>query len=1262
MAEQRALRAATHWSARTVLPLAESLLSHASVLREINILCHELGAHVEAQFAVQPPFPFTLQASVHDSIGGVDDTDVVHAQCIPTLCIRAVDRKEALVQYWSVPQVLAKMQSLRTMRAAQARPRTAQHMDVRKEVLGETRPVYTPVGRIHVPLFPVAAHSSASWTLAIRAVAFHGTLGRAHTRISFVQKTSTHWVFCVAIRSVAGLCAAEFDQAHLQIRLSAFSGQRADAEVYATRPILLHGNIQSSDALCMQRTLRIPRCAHTDAWLTHGTAIVTVFAKPTHAHIARILAQDAEQERRALGTPPRFGADFLRLDAPYLHTRVNETKRRTASAHGVHVSVRVLTPHAPAPVPATRPPHMVLTPAPTKHIVLVLQHDSGTALPWGAIRSIQLGDVRTMDSTGTTCAHDPSFQSLQRTSETSTKDDALCVHACWDAVHDCFLVPTVRGQHLRATLEIVAEMGNAQCTLSMPLYFRVQRSAQRGAATALHGLFRVALLPSAICSPHELWRVDTRMHQVPGEAVLGPWLPRGISLIAHYVAALDFCAHTAAVCRTRMQLGACTVRRGTPPDIHAVLALWYSAATGSIACVHAHWNNARQSTATAQVHTTSDRVELDTACAMHGWLAMQTDPIADAWNTYCPFLLLRTSKKSDIVRTMYLHDVHAFHADIPKRKLRRGPDAGTRASPALDEVLRVRKREGSSDDELFIPKRPHRTLAEAFDTHPCVLPSTAARLTQRASPQKPSIVSMIPEDEIARRRDAALELQYKLPYELASTVALPAHMQLLLEQHMAVEQSLLVHMATHGAPAAEWDASTPFARRVRMPSIIAFSVLKPMVERTSRRSFTTDDFKRLVWVWSNAPHTKRAPREMLTPASPSHREEEAAGGMGFVLTRIRSVDPQTHRRTYDHAVGIEMVHVEAGPAHTCFGSPGNDTSPSARRVLRSPQGPSRREDMSSLAVWNNGLGERRAEFARRLCALVGVEHAAWLARHEISVQACKGSWSAAQHASVDIPTTPTTPPQGYRIAPETGIMTPSATRSPGHRTQRTMRDIPPSPTSPTAPGHAAMPHTPPRTLRRLRGTLYAWHPSFPLDTAAQVPLARLPSLHVAPPIPIRSRYEAQPVPDAASAPSMSLLERIRAKEQANKSSRNTGPAGAGAATLHKRSMLSRLGEVADAIYFLYLTSDVPVRVRGSLQARVLPLQEVLAALEKSAKNVVSRAESDAAVSMLMDIVPGWLERSAVGRQEWLWLKTDTQRLALRHVRARIQAALDKERV
>lgn len=574
-----------------------------------------------------------------------------------------------------------------------------------------------------------------------------------------------------------------------------------------------------------------------------------------------------------------------------------------------------------------------------------------------------------------------------------------------------------------------------------------------------------------------------------------------------------------------------------------------------------------------------------------------------------------------------------------------------RAQRDASSLAQRRKRMLEEDDaEVMTPKtlreayvpRPHVAHVGA-DLQPAVFDAPTARLVQRASPtttkRAPTFFS--PQDMASSDR-AARRMEEPLPYATNSSLPLPSAFQQLVTFHKAVEQALLVHMATHGAPAAEPCTSSP-RRRVVIPHVLTFQRLRLMVERTCRRTFDINDFRRLVWVWSHAPGV---PRETSMDT----------GGMGFLVTRTRSMDVHTRRKTYDWAIGIEMAlhRAHAPPLQVQYGSPRNGAS--SPTPTSPPPSPTRRENMSHLAIWNAGIDDRRRELVHRLTQVVAAAHAQWIETHQLSLDDCLDALVPASHTALTRammePVTPT------KRANSTGLLTPSASRSKdGHasRIAPSIDDMPP-PTSPLSA--RTLPSTPPpSTHKRALGSpmrsspkthrLMRWHPDFALESMPPIPLAQLPPLAAPqPPAPV---YPT-PAPPAAPAPGRSLEERIRAKEQALRSSTTHS-----IAQLQERSLLSRLGDVANTIYLLYMPLPSTQSQHGH-ESRILPLDTVLTSLEQSSS--LTRAESRSCLGKLETLVPGWLEVCTLQSKTWLRLHTDpaTGR-TLRDVRSKIRTAL-----
>jgi len=629
-------------------------------------------------------------------------------------------------------------------------------------------------------------------------------------------------------------------------------------------------------------------------------------------------------------------------------------------------------------------------------------------------------------------------------------------------------------------------------------------------------------------------------------------------------------------------------------------------------------------------------------------------------------VVLRAGRAAGVAR----HPKHDEEGARPPKRACRGAGADTEdAGPELVTPASLR--------EAYAARRPVAPLGADLEPAKFRAPSAvSARLVERASPTR---TKQAPErfspSDMAHAQRAAAHIASPLPYALSSSLPLPAAFVQLLELHTAVEQSLLVHIATHGAPTAEPVPDD--TARVRIPHVITFQKLRPMVERTTRRTLDAASFRRLAWIWSHAPGV---------PTDTTGAYD--AGGMGFLVSCVRTLHPTTQRRTLDWSLTLEMSlrrPPPTPPLEVHYGSPSNFASPSKGAPASPAHASPSREEMSHLALWNAGIDERRAEVARRLHRLVAAAHTTWLAQHGLSATTAGTPTRATSDAHAALaraidaapPRTPKRAGPPGPVLGDAGLLTPQASRTPDGHATRVVRSIsalspPTSPlaarskrASPSPPSSARLPATPstPSSARCLQPMLRAWHPDFPLDDMAPIPLAKLPPLAV-PPAPITAAAQrradfAQRVATASAerpATASSLEERIRAKEQAARAATSADSA---RASLHERSVLSRLREMADAIYLLYTTGATAPTATGR-QTGILPLLDVLTALEHSSSVAMSRRESLACVRTLMDVAPGWLEMQRVGSKEWLRLSHDpTSGCSLRDVHAKIQTAMQR---
>ncbi|EPQ27573.1 uncharacterized protein PFL1_04711 [Pseudozyma flocculosa PF-1] len=346
----------------------------------------------------------------------------------------------------------------------------------------------------------------------------------------------------------------------------------------------------------------------------------------------------------------------------------------------------------------------------------------------------------------------------------------------------------------------------------------------------------------------------------------------------------------------------------------------------------------------------------------------------------------------------------------------------------------------------------------------------------------PASLSLKLQQEASKQADPPLP---EVKHVLSSELPLPKHYASLMTLHMALEHALVVHLATCGASMAslENDASSDDAasdddgareasfvggeensavmtsgtprrrqarpRTVRLPNLVTYTAIRPLVERSGGRRLGPTELARLASVWMDF-QAPSADAPSSSSASAGAGADEIKG-LGFIVSRTRTLDARTGRRVWDWGIGIELevrrprraktppvqvefggvgVGVEATSAATARGVPTPSTpgasvavdrsrfatpppspassrldatptpaSPSKRRREQSgsllPSSPSlpssprsttkAREGMSFVALWNNGIEVRKAEVGRRLRQRCGRFHQLWLDEQAIVV-------------------------------------------------------------------------------------------------------------------------------------------------------------------------------------------------------------------------------------------------------------------------------------
>ncbi|GAA96796.1 uncharacterized protein L969DRAFT_83419 [Mixia osmundae IAM 14324] len=598
----------------------------------------------------------------------------------------------------------------------------------------------------------------------------------------------------------------------------------------------------------------------------------------------------------------------------------------------------------------------------------------------------------------------------------------------------------------------------------------------------------------------------------------------------------------------------------------------------------------------------------------------------------------------------------------------------------------------------------------------------------------------------------------------ASPGELPTAYANLLSTHASLERAMMVHLAKDGARAAATAMasptppplidfsnptsslqSSPLARTrtpsgssiIRLPNLIAFNDLRPLVENGTGRRFSESELSQLVWLWQlaqrgvdvtsqiafdsscsdqsddevdllsspltqgrrtpaptlsspsarllSSPNILASPTQQRTspgsmPSSPDlfnstpferrQRQRQiseslqsrstSTGGMGFLVTVMRKLDRQTGRRVATWGLGIELnvkrnVQVaefellqDAAPLSS------SDDEQDVQQARAESASGRPRDGMSVIALWSQGAAARKDLISRRLrhWAKPYIPHA----RHE-----------EAQDVTLL----------------DSDLSNPSTPR------KRKITDI-------------ALP-TPPDSRKRSR------------LVPPEIPRARLPDLPAAVPVSANTRLTRDDTDDTpigrlkgginlmtgdplpVSPPSsptkggnvetrkMSLFERIKAKEAAQnvrsngqavslasptmRKSLQAAPSSSAmqSAALRRRSMLSRLADVADQIYMLFNAGGhAPASPSSSnptpptRRRRAIPFCEVAKVVSQSSKISVSTFEANDALQALCALCPTFVEQRKIDGQSWLVMVSPTNEIepmTLKEVKERIAITL-----
>jgi kinesin family protein 1 len=536
------------WRKRRYVRMAEAVLQYAALLKEAQVMSHEMNMKVIFQYAIVD-VGHTFASSydlVMSGLGGEDDA--LEEAAKPCIGIRVMDYKNNVVHLWSVEKLQARVRLMRQLHQYMDRPDYLRHLKIGNPFSESCLPQYSRIGDVDVPLTAVFESRVQDYTLDVVSPATCGVIGIVKLSLepSSAQAPSSTLKFNVVMRDMHGFAEREGTEVHAQLFLPGISDEGG-----ATTTQLIsdfdEGPVRFESVHSMTLSLDAPR----DSVLR-----ISVFAKVTAMHLDKL--QSWDDMRDSAAAPPKKPKN----------ARIAESEFFTEEKHDVYSRLQVLELSETGEYLAVEavqekeldPGAYQIHQGLQRRIVLTLTHNSGDALAWTEIRNLRVGQVQLVDPSGKVpdlgsqtkevllkLVSKPIFQ------QNPDRTSSVTVVAQWDSsLHETLLLDRVTAERYRIQLQlswsVVVPKLESPMSFCLPAFVQIRpRSYVRSpsklmalfnAAKVVHstsGIFAIALRPVSAKRAVDLWRMNTQYDYVKGQENLTNWTPRGVSLVRDYI-------------------------------------------------------------------------------------------------------------------------------------------------------------------------------------------------------------------------------------------------------------------------------------------------------------------------------------------------------------------------------------------------------------------------------------------------------------------------------------------------------------------------------------------------------------------------------------------------------------------------------------------------------------------------------------------------------------------------------------------------------
>ncbi|EEQ85354.2 kinesin family member 1/13/14 [Blastomyces dermatitidis ER-3] len=540
-----------HWQQRNYVRMAESVLQHASLLKEAQIMSQIMDKHVVFQFVIVD-VGHNMASSydlVLNGISGDDDVALEDAKK-PCIGVRVIDFKHNVIYIWSIDKLQRRVQSMRQMHQYIDRPDYIQHFKLENPFSETCTPQYSLVGDADIPLTAVFESRVQDFSIEAISPYTQSVVGiiKLSLEPSSAQAPSSTLKFNVVMRDMVGFAEREGTDVHAQLFVPGVSDEGG-----ATTTQMISGFDENSIRFESVHSMSLPLNS-----ARNSTLKVCIFASVTAMHLDKLLSWD--EMRDSPEAPPQ------KRKTP----RIPESEFYQEERHDVFVRVQILElaengEYMPVEVVqsnsldvGTYQLHQGLQ----RRIVVNLTHSSTESLPWEDITALRVGTVRLLDPWGKIPdvdlkSSDVPLKLIQEPMVTDNADGTSNVTLVgqWDSsLHGSLLLDRTTADKYRVQISLRWNLISPR--LQEPIVFELDQTLQIlgrayirpqsmfkqfwSSIRVVHstvGMFSVAVRPISAKRAADLWRMNTQNDYVKGEELLTGWAPRKISLIRDFIGA-----------------------------------------------------------------------------------------------------------------------------------------------------------------------------------------------------------------------------------------------------------------------------------------------------------------------------------------------------------------------------------------------------------------------------------------------------------------------------------------------------------------------------------------------------------------------------------------------------------------------------------------------------------------------------------------------------------------------------------------------------